>query len=344
MVTEMLDLFEGVACPVIVTDNSDVVIYKNSIARKNFSSPRKGSSIKTGILANDINIVDGDEHGTAIHTLANRDTIYRRALVFRVGAGNNARRVWLFDIALQMIRPEMARTLLYNASNALLPLIEKIVETQASGSDILGEDWSAPVHKVALMLHTGLKNLYFASTHTLCSAEELCRALHEEVLSKLSALGIVCKSHRISNTREPVFVDYYTYTQIFIRFFLMILNRNSGNIIDINYTKDEGMFRTEFCFAAKLYDPVSRHGRIADLGAVLKNDTLNIAMIDSLIKSEEGAHGFYEVRRTDVRNLSLTFEIPVKKLPGRRLRQEIDVSDITLSGFIELLGRIIRDF
>ncbi len=340
----ILDLFEGIVCPVLITDSADIVIYKNSIARKNFTSPRKGSSIKPSIAVNDINIIDDGNLGTSIQTLSNRNTVYRRALVFRVESGRSIFRIWMFDIALQMIRQEMARTFLYNASSALSPLIDRIVETQASGTDVLGDGWTASMHKLSSMLNTALKNLYFTNTHTLCSAEELCKSLHEEVLSKLSALGVSCKSHRIALSHDPVYIDYYSYTLLFIRIFLMIINRNCGNIIDINYTKDFGVFRTEFSFAVKLSDPSTRRGKICDLGSVLEKDTLNIAMIDSLIKSEEGSRAFFEVRRGDMKNLSLIFEMPVKTLPGRRLRQEPKVSDISFAGFMDLAARIISDF
>ncbi len=344
MENNILDLFEGIVCPVLITDSSDIVIYKNSIARKNFTSPRKGSSIKPSIDANDINIIDDGDLGTSIHTLLNRNTVYRRALVFRVDDGRSRIRVWIFDIALQMIRAEMARTFLYNVSNALAPLIDGMIETQTSGKDVLGDGWTAPIHKLSAMLNTALKNLYFTNTHTLCSAEELCKSLHEEVLSKLSALGVSCKSHRFALSRAPVYIDYYSYTQLFIRIFLMIINRNIGNIIDINYTKDFGVFRTEFSFAVKLSDPSTRRGNFSDLGSVLEKDVLNIVMIDSLIKSEEGSRAFYEVRRGDMKNLSLIFEMPVKTLPGRRLRQEVQVSDISFAGFLDLAARIIRGF
>lgn len=343
MDNEILKLFDDLAFPVLITDHRDILIYKNEIGRKNFVVPRRGISIKPSIAPLDINIIDDGEHTSSIHTLKNSDTIYRRALVLKYGDGSSAVKIWLFDITLQMLKPEMARTFLYNASTMIYPMISEIIENKADAESVFGDNWSAPLHKLSIMLNNCLRKLYFVNAHEYCSAEEFCRILNVEVLDKLNALGVSCKSHRISYVSEPTYIDYYNYTMLFMRIFLMIINRNKGNIIDINFIRDVGVLRTEITFAANLTKPKNRSGNINTLRYVFENDSLNIAMIDSLLKTEDRSRLSYDVRTWDMKNTTIAFDFPSKPLPGRRLRQQVCISDIDLSEFTDLIVSLIRN-
>lgn len=342
MEEKVLLLFDGISCPVLVTDSMDNVIFKNKIAKKHFAAPRMGHSIKNRIAPNSINIIGDDSIGTEIHTLVEGASIYKRALVFPIGQGTEYSKIWLFDFTLQMIKPEMAHTFLYSASKALSPLINKIIETNISAEEVLGESWNAPMHKLSAMLNNSLKNLYFTNTHTMCKTDELCESLQREILSKFASLGITCSGHQMNFTREPVYVDYYIYTMLFVRVLLMIISKNTGNIIDISYIKDKTCLRTNISFAAKLSDPSTRFGTIAELNSLFINNRLDIAMIDSIVKGTQGVKFFFEVRRGDMKNVSLIFDMPVKSIPGQKLRQTPNITDIDFAGFMELIAKIIR--
>ena len=343
MDNEILNLFDDLAFPVLITDHRDILIYKNGVGRKTFTVPRRGSSIKSSIAPYDINIIDDGEHTSEIHTLRNTDTVYRRALVLKYGNGSSAVKIWIFDITLQMLKPEMARTFLYNAANLIYPLISEIIEKKADAESVFGDGWTAPLHKLSIMLNNALRKLYFINAHEYCSAEEFCKTLNSEVLNRLNALGIFCKAHRISLVNDPTYIDYYNYTMLFMRVFLMIINRNIGNIIDVSFIRDVGLLRTEISFAAKLTKPKDRSGNIRTLRYVFENDSLNIALIDSLIQSEERARLSYDVRTWDMKNVTIAFDFPTKSLPGRRLRQYISLSDIDFTEFTDLIVSLIRN-
>ena len=230
MDNEILKLFDDLSFPVLITDHRDILIYKNEVGRKTFAVPRRGVSIKPSIAPYDINIIDDGDHTAEIHTLRNMDTAYRRALVLKYGSGSEAVKIWIFDITLQMLKPEMARTFLYNASTQIYPMISRIIENKADAESVFGDGWSAPLHKLSIMLNNALRKLCFVNAHEYCSADEFCKTLNSEVLNKLSVLGVSCKAHRISYINEPAYIDYYNYTMLFIRIFLMIINRNRGNI------------------------------------------------------------------------------------------------------------------
>ena len=344
MDNEIFDLFNSLSFPVLITDHRDILLFKNEVGRKIFSVPRKGSSVKPSISPFDINIIDDGDHTSEIHTFRNTDTVYRRAIVLKYGQGTSAIKIWIFDITLQMIKPEMARTFLYSASRLIYPMITEIIENKLDAESAFGDGWTAPLQKLSVMLNKILQNLFFVNAHEYCSADELVKTIATEIFSKLSMFGITCREHRVSHIGDPTYVDYYNYTMLFMRIFLMVIHRNKGNIINVNFIRDIGVLRTEITFAADIKLPRnSKSGDIKTIRYVFDRDSLNIALIDSIMKTNDRSRLSYEIRTWDMKNTTIAFDFPTKGLPGKRLRQNISISDIDFSEFADLVVNIIRN-
>jgi len=344
MDVEIFNLFDNLSFPVLITDHRDILLYKNTIGRKYFSVPRKGSSVKPSISPFGINIIDDADHTSEIHTFKNPDSAYNRAIVLKYGRGTSAIKVWIFDITLQMIKPEMARTFLYNAARLIYPMISEIIEKKADAESVFGDSWSTPLYKLSIMLNNCLRKLFFVNAHEYCSADELCKTLCSEIFKKLAAFGVSCRGHRFSHVTEPTYVDYYNYTMLFIRIFLMVIHRNKGSVIDVNFTRDIGVLRTEITFAADIKMPRnSKSGGINTFHYAFDRDSLNIALIDSIMKIDGRSRFSYEIRTWDMKNTTLAFDFPAKTQPGRRLRQSVSISDIDYTEFTELIVGFIRN-
>lgn len=323
MEQRIYDLFDDMNCPVIVTDETDAVIYKNPLAKRNIPLPKRGTSIAFYIDPRGINIIDESNENVGFHTFSGISVAYRRALAFSIPQKNAKReRVWLFDFTFQMITPESARTFLFNVTRTLEPLISDIVSGRIDQKEFSEESWTSSFYKLVKFLSGCLKDLYFTNNSTLCSEATLIEFMRNETIARLSMLGIRGESHQITLSKRHGYVDYYRYTVIFIRILLFMIGRNKADTFKVDFIKVEDILRTQIHFGCKLKDPSTRFGGIKNLHELFPNDRLNLAVIEALIDSELGYELNYEVQKGVPRNVILTFDAPVKLPTATALRQE----------------------
>ena len=333
MEQRVYDLFDNMNCPVVITDNSDIVTYKNPLAKRNIPLPRRGSSIALHIDPRGVNIIDEATENAAFHTFSGLSLSYKHALAFTVPNKTGHETIWLFDFTFQMVKRETARTFLFNAARTIKPFVDDITSGRIGKKEMSEESWSNAFYKLVKFLSGCLKDLYFTNETTVCADTTLIEFLRNEAIEKLGMLGIRGESHQIISDRRRGYIDYYRYTVIFIRILLFMIGRNNANSFKVDFIKEEDILRTRIEFGCRLSDPSTRFGKFKDLHDVFPNDRLNLAVIEALLSSERGYELNYEIRKGAPRNVILTFDAPLKVPAAATLHQTPDF--VAVPAFME---------
>ena len=318
------EFFDSLDFPIIVTDESDLVIYKNPFAKKYIPVPRKGGSIVRYIDSGRINMLD-ESRLVSFSSLFGQSAPYKCALVFK--SDDSAvpdLKLWIFDQSLFLLQRDHVRGFLSGVARTLAPTLIPLIRDDHKIKYLpraaeLGETLRA----LSGYFYKRSRELETASTFSkLLPVERLIDFLKSAILGPAEKFGcpILFRYERENNS--PCYIDFSHYTLIFIRLFILAIERSVHKGADVLLRCDGSELSTLISFTPNLPKRYSPSGRFEEFRTTIPGNDINIAMLEALFE-DESCRFSYETGPEKTYPLTVRFDMDLAA-PPKRLAQDVD--------------------
>ena len=335
------EFFDHLDYPVMVTDRSDLVIYKNPFAKKYLPVPRKGGSIVRYVNTGEINYLD-EGRLVALQSVYKETSPYRRAVVFKSDdSALPEASLGIFDPALSLLQREHMRGFLSGLSKTLAPVLIPLIKDDR-GIKYLPRavDLGEPLRILCRHFYGSARELEAAASfNELCPVDYYVDYLKRAILAPVEEYGcpVIFRFERgLTATR---YVDFTHYTMIFLRLITLALERSDGRSADILIRCDDSELSTLISYSPKLPKRYFPSGKFTEFRSLMQGDDVNFAMLEALFEDQPKCKFSYEVNTEGTHTVTARFDLPITAAP-RRLAQGEGFD----SEFFEEIRKMVGDY
>ncbi len=325
-VEEFFDQFDF---PVMVTDQSDYVVYKNPFAKKYLPAPRKGGSIVRYVNSGEVNVLD-DGGLVALQSVYGESSPYRRAVVVKSDDSYMPKaRLWVFDPLLPLLRREHIRGFLAGLSGSLAPVLIPLIKDD-SGIKYLprAADAGEPLRMLCRHFYSSAGELEAAASfNSLCPADHLVEYLKRALIGPTEKFGCPVVFRYERGLSAAKLIDFTRYAMIFIRLFTAALEKSVDRSVDILIRCDDLEFSTLISYNPRLPKRYSPSGRFPEFRTLAPGDDLNSAMLEALFEGDPSCKFSFSVGPEKTFAVTARFDMPLVPLPWRLEQKVFDEND-----------------